>query len=85
MNLLHFSCAAFKYAGVDAALFLRLQYLLMLIQQLEPAIEDLVVFYNGYFVYSSLPHKLALVFKEHYYGSGLPWTISEHKMMQKFA
>ena len=42
------------------------------------------MFYNGYFIYSSFSHKYSVYFKDHYYGSGMPFTVNEQKIQQKF-
>ncbi|CAD8139485.1 unnamed protein product [Paramecium pentaurelia] len=82
LNLFYFQTQSFKYA-FDASIFLLLQFLLSMIRQIESQITDFLVFYNGYFVYSTLPHKMALLIKEHYYGNGLSWSTTEQKVAQK--
>ncbi|KAM3138732.1 hypothetical protein pb186bvf_009111 [Paramecium bursaria] len=83
MNLVYFNCQSLRYAGLDGQLFLTLQYLFSMLQQIAQ-IDDIIIFYLGYFIYSSLPHKQALLFREHYYGSGMPWSAQEQKVQSKF-
>lgn len=52
--------------------------------QLDSSLQDIVLFYNGYFIYSSLAHKSTIPFKQHYYDNGHPWGINESKISQKF-
>ncbi|CAD8053016.1 unnamed protein product [Paramecium sonneborni] len=82
LNLFYFQTLSFKYA-CDSSNLLLLQFLLTMIRQIESSITDFMVFYNGYFVYSTLPHKIALLIKEHYYGNGLSWQTQEQKVGQK--
>lgn len=84
LNFLYFQNQQFKYAPLDAPLFLTLQYLTAMINQLYSKVQDVLIFYNGYFIYSSLPHKVAVQFKEHYYGSGTAWQINDQKIETKF-
>ncbi|CAD8060984.1 unnamed protein product [Paramecium sonneborni] len=82
LNLFYFQTQSYKYA-YDANNLLLLQYLLTMLRQIEPLITDFLVFQNGYFIYSTIPHKIALLIKEQYYGNGLSWSTSEQKVAQK--
>ncbi|CAD8185021.1 unnamed protein product [Paramecium pentaurelia] len=84
LNLFNFQSFSLKYAKIDAAIYMHLQSILTLGRQQEEQITDFIVFYAGYFLFSTLPHQKAILFKEHYYGSGLPWSNFEGKINQKF-
>ncbi|CAD8151559.1 unnamed protein product [Paramecium octaurelia] len=84
MNLFNFQSFSLKYAQIDAAIYLHLQSILTFARQQEDQITDYVVFYAGYFLFSTLPHQKAILFKEHYYGSGLPWINLDTKINLKF-
>lgn len=55
-----------------------------MLHQIDTNLTEITIFYQGYFIYSSLSHKTAIYLKDHYYGSGLPWIISENKLQNKF-
>ncbi|CAD8087460.1 unnamed protein product [Paramecium sonneborni] len=84
MNLFYFQTFSLKYAKIDASTYMLLQQILTLGRQQEDQITDFLVFYSGHFLFSTLPHHKAILFKEHYFGCGLPWQVQENKINLKF-
>lgn len=68
-NIMRFFYKMMVYAPIDKSQFLALNYLTKIINTLDVKIQDYLIFYKGYFIYSTLTHKQSSVFYDYLYRS----------------
>lgn len=80
INLQAFEMNGFKYAPMEKITFLTIQYFINIIQSIDKSIKHVVLFYSGFFIYSSIQHNIALDLFNYYYGSGNPIESEKDKI-----
>ena len=55
------------YAPVNKTQFMALNYLTKIIGTMDTQILDYIIFYKGYFIYSTMSHKTAQLFYDYLY------------------
>lgn len=84
INALNYQFRGLKYPLIEKNQFLSLQFLINLMGSLVPTLRHHIIFYDGFFIYSTFAQTIAYQFYNYYYNSGNPFMIDEMKFMKKF-
>lgn len=72
------------YAPIDKTQFMALNYLTKIINTLDAQIKDYMIFYKGYFIYSTMNHKMSSIFYDYFYRGKHPLKQSGDKIFKRF-
>ena len=84
INMLRFYDNYVNYAPIEKKSFLALHYLLNILNSINKNIQHFTVFYYGYFIYSTLEHKIAQLFSDYLYSNADSFQIDPNKIFTKF-
>jgi hypothetical protein len=73
-----------NYAPIDKKVFMSVHFLMDVIKNIDSNIKHHIIFYNGYFIYSTLDNKLVQAFYDYFYTGGDTLCIDANKMFNKF-
>ena len=57
-----------RYAPIEKNIFLTLQYLINILSSIDDNIKHYMIFYAGYFIYSSMMHTNAHMLYDYFFG-----------------
>ncbi len=72
------------YAPVNKTQFMALNYLTKIIRTLDTQILDYMIFYHGYFIYSTMTHKISQLFFDYLYRGKSSMKQSNDKLSKRF-
>jgi len=84
INILKYLDNYINYAPIDKKVFMSVHYLLDVIKHIDKNIKHQIVFYNGYFIYSTFHLKIAQMFYDYFYVGGDTMSIEVNKLFTKF-
>ena len=67
INIMRYFYKMIIYAPVNKTQFMALNYLTKIIRTLDTQILDYMIFYRGYFIYSTMNHKISQLFFDYLY------------------
>jgi len=85
INMLKYLDTYLNYAPIDKKVFMAVHYLLDVIKNIDTNIKQQIVFYNGYFIYSTFPLKIAQMFYDYFFVGGDTTSIEVNKLFTRFA
>lgn len=85
LNMLKYLDTYINYAPVEKKVFMAIHYLLNVIRHIDTNIAQQIVFYNGYFIFSTFNLKVSQLFYDYFYLGGDTTAIETNKIFTKFS
>jgi len=85
INMAKYLDTYLNYAPIDKKVFMAVHYLMDVIKNIDKNIKHQIVFFNGYFIYSTFPLKIAQMFYDYFFLNGDTTSIDVNKLLTKFA
>ena len=85
MEISFYEFGGLRVVPLDHNYCLKLTYFHSICKNIDSAIQETIIFFNGFVVFTSVTPEVTLFFYNYYYSLGQPFVFDESKLTKKFS